>query len=198
MKQHFIHLAIIVATLFTALTAHAQIRYGIKGGVIANKLHFNKDFTAKGNQIGFTGGLQIEISMPITGLGLEGALMYAHRNDALTSVDKTYKRDYLEIPVHIKYGINLLGFNKILVPYAFTGPNFSFLFNETEQSSWDNRASNTSWDVGFGVELVNHLQVQAAYGIGLTKSFKQIGITDAGEPIEGRDHCWTVTAAYLF
>lgn len=196
MKIKFI--LVIIVFLLSASTTTAQLRVGVKGGMVVNKLHFNKNILASDNQAGFTGGLQLELSLPITGLGLEGSLMYAHRNDKLTSMEQTYHRDFIEIPVHIKYGITLLGLNRLLVPYAFTGPNFSFLFNESEQDLWDNRASNTSWDIGMGIEILRHLQVQASYGIGLTKTFKTLNTDKFTNEIDGRDKYWTVTAAFMF
>lgn len=191
-------LYIAIALLAAVVPASAQLRFGVKGGIAVNKLHFNKDVLSTDNRAGFAGGVQLEFGLPVTGLALEGSLMYSHRNDAFSDSQQTYRRDFIEIPVHVKYGLTILGLNRVLVPYAFTGPNFSFLFNETEQDLWDNRASNTSWDVGFGVELLNHLQLQASYAIGLTKAFKQVGLEHLSEEINGRDHCWTITAAYLF
>ena len=35
-------------------------------------------------------------------------------------------------------------------------------------------------------------------GFKIGKSIKQVGIDQEGESITGRDHCWTITAAYLF
>ncbi|MBQ0115296.1 MAG: hypothetical protein KBT10_05440 [Bacteroidales bacterium] len=95
-------------------------------------------------------------------------------------------------------GINLPIAGQILMPYAFTGPNFSFLFNESVGFKWENRDSNISWDVGAGVEILKHIQVQAAYGIGLTKALKQMGIEQECASIVGKDRSWTITAAYLF
>jgi len=190
-----------IAVVLSVPSALGQLRIGVKGGIAINKLHFDKSVIDSDNRAGFTGGVQLELSLPVTGLGLEGSLMYSHRNDALTGMEKTYRRDYIEIPVHVKYGLTIFGLNRFLVPYAFTGPNFSFLFNETEQDLWDNRASNIAWDAGFGIELFNHLQIQAAYCIGITEAFKQVGIDKPqfeGETVNGRDHCWTITAAYLF
>ena len=63
---------------------------------------------------------------------------------------------------------------------------------------WDNKSFVTSWDVGLGVELVKHLQIQASYGIGITDAFKYVNMEKEGTEIKGKDRCWTVTAAYLF
>ena len=54
-----------------------------------------------------------------------------------------------------------------------------------------------SWNFGFGVEFINHLQIGAGYGLGLTKTS-----TPDAEPeykdIQGKNRYWTVTAAWLF
>lgn len=190
-----------IAIVAAVPSVMGQLRIGVKGGIAVNKLHFDKNIINSDNRVGFTGGIQVDLALPVTGLGLDASLMFSHRNDALSSMEQTYRRDYIEIPVHIKYGFTVFGLNKFLVPYGFTGPNFSFLFNETEQDLWDNRASNAAWDVGFGVELFHHLQLQASYSVGLTEAFKQVGYDKTGallETVNGRDKCWTVTAAYLF
>ena len=187
-----------IAAALAVLPCLGQLRIGVKGGITSSKLHFDKSLFESSNRTGFTGGLQLEFSLPVTGLSLNGSLLYTHRTDAFTNNDQTFSRDYIEVPVHVKYGITIMGLNKVLVPYAFTGPNFSFLLNESKQEQWDNRASNTSWDAGFGVELLGHLQIQASYGLGLTRSFKQIIPAENANSVHGRDHCWTVTAAYMF
>lgn len=189
---------IILAVITMTSAVQAQLRFGLKGGVAVNRLHFDKSLYASENRSGFTAGIQLEFSLPVTGLALDGSLMFSHRTDALTQMERTFKRDYIEIPVHIKYGFTFMGLNKVLVPYIFTGPNFSFLFNESKQDLWENRASNTAWDFGVGIELLKHLQLQAAYCVGITKTFKMQVDESPQDVVQGRDKCWTLTAAYLF
>ena len=189
---------IFLATLVLSLTAMPQFRVGLQGGVTTNALHFDKKILSSERRTGWTAGVHMELGLPIVGLGIDGSLMFKHHNDVLEGDDRTYHRDYIEIPVHVYYKLQLVGLNKILSPYAFTGPNFGFLCHESKDTTWDNRASNVSWDAGFGVELLRHVQVSASYSLGLTKAFKKVGVDQEGESITGRDHCWTITAAYLF
>ncbi len=189
---------ILLATLVLSLTAVAQFRVGLKGGITTNALHFDKEILNSERRTGWTAGIHLELGLPVVGLGIDGSLMFKHHNDVLEGIDHTYHRDYIEIPLHVRYKLNLVGLNQILAPYAFTGPNFGFLCHESDDITWDNRASNVSWDAGFGVELLRHVQISASYSLGLTKAFKQVGIDQEGESISGRDHCWTITAAYLF
>ena len=49
----------------------------------------------------------------------------------------------------------------------------------------------------FGGQQLEHLQVGASDGIGMTKAFEKIGAVE-GVDIQGKNRYWTVTAAYLF
>lgn len=177
--------------------ASAQFRLGVKGGLVVNKLSFDKSTFSADNRTGFAVGLQLDLGLPL-GFGIDASVMYSHRNDTFSSMAGTFRRDYIEIPVHVRYGLNLVGLNRVLVPYVFTGPNFALLCHESSNIEWNNRSTVTSWDVGFGVELLRHVQVQACYGIGMTDAFKYVGIDKESEIIHGKDRCWTITAAYLF
>ena len=181
-----------------ALPAAAQLRLGPKLGISTSSLHFDSKLLSSSNRTGWTAGLQLELRLPIVGLGVDGSLMFSHRNDALRGDSRTYHRNYIEIPLHVRYTLSIVGLNKIVAPFAFTGPNIRLLCSESDDITWDNRASNLSWDAGLGVELLGHLQISASYSLGITKAFKQVGIDRTGESITGRDHCWTLSAAYLF
>lgn len=193
----------IIATLLMTIIAmspammDAQVRFGIKGGLAVSKLSFDKSMFQAKNKTGFTAGVQLDLKLPL-GFGIDGSVLYSHRNDAFSLEQTTYRRGYIEIPVHLRYGISLVGLNNFIVPYAFTGPNFAFLCDESKNITWENRSMVTSWDVGFGIELLKHVQIQACYGIGITEAFKKVGINEEGTVISGKDRCWTITAAYLF
>ena len=189
---------ILFALLMLAMPAAAQLRLGPKVGIATSSLHFDSKMLSSERRMGWTAGLQLELRLPIVGLGIDGSVMFTHRNDALRGDSRTYHRNYIEIPLHLRYTLSLVGLNKLVAPFAFTGPNFGLLCHESSNITWDNRASNLSWDAGFGVELFGHLQVSASYSLGVTKAFKQVGIDRNGQSITGRDHCWTLTAAYLF
>lgn len=88
--------------------------------------------------------------------------------------------------------------NKIVRPFLTTGPSFSFLTSRKSVSeAWNNRKFDTAWNFGFGLELLQKVQVSASYGLGLTKALKTVGATSTAN-IEGKNRYWTVTAAYMF
>ena len=88
---------------------------------------------------------------------------------------------------------------KIISPYFFTGPSFAFLASKRAiNAAYKNKSFDCAWNFGVGVELIQHLQIGASYGVGLGKSVKYIGLDPNANPIEGKNNYWTVTAAWLF
>jgi opacity protein-like surface antigen len=191
--------AIAIVAVLAISPAAAQVRFGVKAGVAINTLHFNEDAYKSNNRAGFTGGVMAEFQVPVVGLCFDASLLYAHRNAELKSNETvTYKRDYIDIPVNLKYKFGIVGVENVFDPFVFTGPDFAILMSDKDQSYAKNKTFNTSWNVGFGAEIFNHLQIAATYGLGLSKALDTIGLTSSGETVNGKDHCWTITAAYLF
>lgn len=192
-------IAIIVVLIITATsTAQSQVRFGVKGGITLNKLKWDKEVVNKDNRAGFTAGLMMEIGLPVVGLGIDASVLYAHREDDMYFEDVKLKRDYLDIPLNVKYKVQIPVLCKIITPFVTTGPDFALMLGDTDKGDFKTRKWNTSWNVGFGVELFRKLQVHANYGIGITKAFKYIGKDVNSEPVQGKDKLWTITAAYMF
>jgi len=188
----------LLLTLVTTISSQAELRLGVKGGVTVNELRFNRDVMNADNRAGFTGGLVADLSLPVTGLGVEASLLYTHRDNELSDGYETFKRDYIDIPVHVRLKFGILGLGKVISPYVFTGPSFSILFHDDMPSNYDNSRTYTSWDIGGGVELLNHLRVSASYAIGFTKAMRSVNLDYEKPSVQGKDRYWTLTAAYLF
>ncbi len=60
------------------------------------------------------------------------------------------------------------------------------------------KSCDIAWNFGLGVEFVRHLQVSASYGIGLNSAVERKLGGGGQEVYDGKNRCWTVTAAYLF
>lgn len=199
-------------TLAFAVPASAQIRFGVKAGVAINKLHFsndaiNENFNSN-NRSGFTGGVMTEIGLPLTGLCLDASLLYTHRsgevvlkNTSSNVGDETFKRDYIDIPINLKYKFSFLGTGNFIAPFLTTGPDLAILVSDKGDDFLENKRSVWGRNFGFGVELLKHLQVAASYGCGLSKSINDKIKNETGVDavvVDGKDHCWTISAAYLF
>lgn len=198
-----------IAIMATATASQAQIlSIGPRIGTEINRLSFDKNTFSPDNRAGFTAGLQAEVSLPVVGLGFDISAMYVHRSSASTlklggapaGVDvTTYKGDYIEIPINFKYKIGLPGLSKILAPYIFTGPSIAFLASKQDAASvLEKKKCDVAWNFGVGVQLFQHLQIGASYGLGITKAVKYTGLVQDAAGIDGKNNYWTVTAAWLF
>lgn len=197
--RRIIKIAFIVAIAMAATsTAHGQVRFGVKAGITLNELKWDKEVINKENRAGFTAGLMLEIGLPVVGLGIDASVMYAHREDDMYFEDVKLKRDYLDIPLNVKYKIQIPVLCKIISPFVTTGPDFALVLGDTDKGDFKTRKWNTSWNVGFGAELFRKIQIHASYGIGITKAFEYIGKDIDSKPIKGKDKLWTITAAYMF
>lgn len=201
MKKLFISFLVVAAAVIgSAFPAQAQLRFGLKAGVAVNSLHFSSSTFDAENRAGFTGGAMLEFTLPATGLGLDLSAMYVRRNSQWLDENGLTRdnRDYIDIPLNLKWKISIPVINNIIRPYLTTGPDFAILTSRRSvEDAYRNRKFDTSWNFGFGAELFRHLQVGASYGIGITKALKTIGATGTSG-INGHNRYWTITAAWLF
>lgn len=200
----------IVAVFAVSVPAAAQLRFGLKAGVAVNDLKLsdgaNELFSAE-NRAGFTGGAMLEFTVPVVGIGFDASVMYVHRSTGLKFADQvnvdnsSNPRDYIDIPLNLKYKFSLPVVGSFVKPYLMTGPSFAFLVGD-KSKVWDNKTFDVSWNVGFGLEFLSHLQVSASYGWGMNKVWDGLKISDntgiQSKSIDGKNKYWTVTAAYLF
>lgn len=189
---------LILAVAMMAIGANAQLRFGVKAGVGLNSIHLSNlssDFKSE-NRTGFTGGLMMEVNLPL-GLAVDASAMYTRRSGAINDTEVGV-RDYISVPVNLKYKLSLPVVSQIVKPFAFTGPEFSFnVGDKKSQYGSEYKSTTVSWNVGLGVELLKHVQVAAAYNMGISKSISNVlGIS--GVESGAKDRAWTVTAAYLF
>lgn len=198
-------LSAVLVALAIMLPAAAQFSIGPRLGVNLNKFHFSQDDFTKDNRAGFTGGIEMELMIPMLNLGFDLSAMYVHRSGqtkdstdpqgAVTNISS----DYIDIPLNLKYKIGLPLVGKIISPYIFTGPSFAFLTSKKAITEfWQSKKCDVSWNFGIGLQLFTHLQVGASYGLGMTKAVQFVSKDHQSANIEGKNRYWTVTAAWLF
>lgn len=194
MKKFFGVFLVAVCCLAMAMPAQAQLlKWGLKGGVNMSKIDW--DGGAKGNKDNSTGffiGPMAELTVPLIGLGIDGALMYSQRGE------NEWKQQGIEIPVNLKYTI---GLGSILGVYVAAGPDFFFNFKDTKWEGFDTKATQVGLNIGAGVKLVQHLQIGVNYQIPLGDSFSWKGVGEAiSDEIggNGKTKTWQISLAYLF
>ena len=182
--------------------AQARFRFGAKAGFGINTVKFDRSIMDADNYLGYSVGVTAELELPTVGIALDASALYSHRSNKILVQDednRSYKRNYFEFPVHAKYKLNMLGLNRILVPFIYAGPDFAFLTSESDPSnSFKDRKMSVSLDLGAGVEVINHLQLSVNYSLGMSKAFEYVGINSEVRNVTGKDRCWTISAAYFF
>lgn len=208
-----ISLLVMAMTLFIGSANAKMFSFGVKAGANFNKLSFSKEIMKdinSANSTGWEAGLMVEGNIPLIGLGFDLSLMYARMNnngDIYDNLNDTYVYDagknFLMIPLNIKYKISLPVVGKYLAPYVFTGPNFLVNLDKNTFKYIKNKTCQVAWNLGIGVEFFNHLQVGASYNFGLGKIGDKIagsltGTNQNDMTYTVKNNYWMVTAAYLF
>lgn len=205
MKSLMKFLTVALLAIVIVAPASSEVRFGIKAGMAMNKLSLSKNLSDNfnsENQTGFTGGIMTEFTLPVVGLCFDASVLYAHRSGKITgSENVTFKRNYIDIPVNLKYKLSFFGSGNVFAPFVTTGPDFAIMFKDNAETGdgTKNTSFTTAWNFGFGVELLKHVQIAASYSLGLNKTLeKVIGSGLSTQTLDGKDKCWTITAAYLF
>lgn len=205
-------LALLLA-LFTAAPASAQtFDWGIVAGMNLTKLKLSgnaKENFKSNNRTGWYVGPKIALNTAI-GFGIDAALEYSQReleiDNRTTTENETYRT--LEIPVNLRYNI---GLGKKAGVYIATGPQFGFALKNMSWSNvgtgtnFDRNNMNTTWNIGAGLRLLNHLEVGVGYNFALGKAGKAIweGVSDTSGnstdyELEYKTNTFQVQVAYMF
>lgn len=205
MKKTLALLLVVTMGLGYAVQAQAGFKIGPRIGLNVNKLNPNEGVLSASNNCGFTLGVQAEYMTPLS-LGLDLSLMYSYMDyklkDKGNPSDPKFGKNFLEIPLNIKYKIGIPIVKKIFSPYIFTGPAVAFkLDKDKDNQTLHTKTTQWTWNVGIGLEFINHLQIGASYGFGMNNIIngKEIGnVTIQTEQLKAKTGYWTVTAAWLF
>ncbi|MFW9624250.1 outer membrane beta-barrel protein [Bacteroides graminisolvens] len=214
--KKWITLFTVTVCLAMAMPAKAQIKFGVKGGLNLASASLSDAWDAKGNADNYTGffiGPMVDITIPIIGLGVDGAFMYSQKGTKFSykesniSKEKTFKQQGVEIPINLKYSIGLGSLASI---YFAAGPSFYFNMKSDDDFTFNSVAGSLDYDksevslnLGAGVKLLRHLQLGLNYNMGLTDSAKAKINTSSGawDAINGESYkskIWQVSVAYLF
>jgi len=211
--KKWITLFIVAVCLAMAMPTKAQIKFGVKGGLNLASASLSDAWDAKGNADNYTGffiGPMVDITIPIIGLGVDGALMYSQKGTKISFDDlgsTTFKQQGVEIPINLKYSIGLGSLASI---YFAAGPSFYFNMKSDDDFTFNSVAGSLDYDksevslnLGAGVKLLRHLQLGLNYNMGLTDSAKAKIKTSSGawDAINGESYkskIWQVSVAYLF
>lgn len=200
MKKIISVLMVAVALMVAAPVQAQLIKFGVKGGLNMSELDIKGGYEGnKDNSTGFFIGPMAEVTLPVLGLGIDGAVMYSQRNTGLKAEGEKIdmKQQGIEIPVNLKYTI---GLGSIAGIYLAAGPDFFFNFKDLDLKdlgSEDGKTKKTqvALNLGAGVKLLKKLQAGVTYQIPMGDSFEW---KDVNEAFSAKNKTWQVSLAYMF
>ncbi len=204
MKKIFFLFAVL--TIFFASQVKAQsIMFGVKAGLNVSDIHFNNNIVDKENRVGWFFGPTVKFSLPVAGLGVDASLLYDYRSTMIndrTGEKLNVKHQQVAIPVNLRYSIEL---GSVVSMFFFAGPqwginvgNKDFKWNNINKYSM--KSSDFSVNLGLGITVLKHLEVNANYNIACGKSADVTLGSIANNIITSESHnnSWQVGVTYLF
>lgn len=198
MKKIYMCFLVVLAVMFSS-RAQAQIDFGVKGGFNVTDMSLNSKLLRSSNRTGFYIGPTVKFTIPIVGLGIDASALYDHRSAKLDlppevgGGSETVKQQQIAIPVNLRYGF---GLGSLASLYIFAGPQFGFnVGGDIDEINWKWKDSNLSVNVGLGLMLVNHLQINANYNIACGKTGEA---TVDNVDFNGKFNSWQIGLAYYF
>ena len=177
--------------MMIAMTATAQTRFGIIAGIVIENEMPSEDEKKNNNQVGYTAGAIVDFDLPVQGLGLEAGAKYTKHTYGKPSMEQ-YSVD---VPVHVRYRLEVPVVEKVVAPYAFTGPSVSAGVSNKMPTRLSDVKMSLSWNVGAGVQMFKHVRVAATYSIQVSKT----DVVNNGSLVRGKKgNCWTISASYMF
>lgn len=215
----------VVASVVAAPLAQAELRLGIKAGAnVSNFITNEKVNFENASLANFTGGAMLEWII-WGGLGFDAGVMYTAKGTEYKVGDDLFSDiysdimntntvmkatvHYIEVPVNLKYRLEIPVLKDIIIPFVYAGPSFAFKVGENvrvgntvvEDEAIDFSNVDYALNVGLGVELIKHLNVAVQYGWGMGKVVDTSSMEILGNKIDNLDMksgAWTVTVGWMF
>ncbi len=189
MKRIIALLAIVAASLSLATRAHAQ--FGVIAGLTSSKASVSSSVDVDNISL-YHAGLVYKFDLG-AGFAIQPGVLYQVKGanlgslDTASSDDFKLKTGYVEVPVSLQWGPDLLAFR----PYAFAEPFIGYQISTTDSgnasfSDWTKQAKNKfeyGFGLGGGLEIASHIQLSVQW-------FKNLGGM-FGDSVKSADATWS-------
>ena len=190
MKKVISALLVAICCVAMAMPAQAQVKFGVKGGLNLSKMSLdivNVNINGlKDNSTGFFIGPMVEATVPLIGIGVDGAVMYSQRGTG------DVKQQGIELPINLKYTI---GLGDMFGIFFFAGPDFYFNL-KSPNLNVEKKNAQVGLNLGAGVKLINHLQIGVNYQFALGNSFNLSNVVNGDT--KNKLNTWQISLAYMF
>ena len=180
---------IVAFMLLAVMSAMAQTQFGVCVGVVIEQGKADNDDLE--DRIGYTAGMVMDFDLPVEGLAVETSAIYTKHSFGTPRM----VQHSVDLPVHLRYRLAVPVVEKVVAPYAFTGPSVSGGYCGKVPTRLGDCKISLSWNVGAGVEVFKHVRVAAPYSIQVSKA----DVVKNGSLVKGKKgNCLSFTAAYMF
>ena len=197
MKKKY-RLLILLVVLLSSFTASSQLRYGFRlGGSFANASISDAPGMSIKNGSGFSGGLLLEYQMESNGFAPDIAVLYTRYSSRLideVSGPARLGRDFIEVPLHLKYKFFLSATNNLVAPMIYTGPSLLFRIGKGNPEQISTLSMQPGWDIGIGIDIINFIQLSAGYRFGLGNAISSSAVPGVCLHTNG----WNISANIIF
>lgn len=193
--RKIISILMVTVAMAVAIPAQAQIKFGVKGGVNLAKADFDKSDLKTSNFTGFFVGPMVDVTIPIAGLGVDGALLFSQRGVKIDG--ETEKENGIEVPINLKYNI---GLGSLASVYLAAGPSFFFSFESDEDfdgGKFDRKNAQLGLNFGAGAKLLKHYQIGVNYNLPISKS-AEFKFNDIVDKDSYKTKTWQISLGYFF
>lgn len=177
-------------------------------GINGSSLFWKQDLVTTHYKIGGSAGILGELMIPGIGFGIDMALRY-QLNGARVNFgerpiwsgepDRMGNEDVwfhtLQIPLNLRFKYTRLdGLERIIAPFAFAGPVFTFNLATNNVPVIEKPAGTVDIQVGAGAEIIERLQVSGGYYFGVSYQARTIKLDN----FSARPQGWFINVAWLF
>ena len=181
-----------VAAVSLSLSFRAQAQLGIVGGITSSKTTLESAASDVKNISLYHAGLTYKIGLG-AGFAVQPSVIYQVKGaslgnlDTASDVDFKLKSGFVEVPVGLQWGPDLLVFR----PYVFAEPFIGYQVTSSDRgtanfSDWAERTKNRleyGMGLGGGIEIAGHLQFSVQW-------FRNLGPV-FGENAPSAEAAWT-------
>lgn len=189
---------ILLAFMLSSMSASSQLRYGFRlGGSISKASLSDAPGMSVKNGSGFSGGLLLEYQMESCGFAPDMAILYTRYSSRLideVSGPAKLGRDFIEVPLHLKYKFYLSSTNNLVAPMVYTGPSLLVRLGKGNPEQMATKSLQPGWDVGIGFDIINFIQLSAGYRFGLGNAVSHSAVPGACLHTNG----WNLSANLIF
>ncbi len=187
-----------MSVLLFSLCAEAQLRYGFRlGGSFATPSLSDAPGMSVKKGSGFSGGLLLEYQMENNGFAPDIAVLFTRYSSRL--IDEVagpakLGRNFIEVPLHLKYKFFLSSTNNLVAPMVYTGPSLLIRLGKGNPEQMSTKSLQPGWDLGVGLDIINFIQLSAGYRFGLGNAVSRSAVPGACLHTNG----WNISANIIF